>query len=108
MQTSHPMTDKQVAIVAVLLAKLEDTIKEKEGKDVFYENIRVLGSHYTDDVFINFEKIVIRSDAEPNNIYWRISPDGTLDDDALHNLKFDTLADRVHFFNELFEITIKP
>lgn len=107
MKTSHPITDKQVAIVAALLAKLEETIRQKEGKDVFYDSIRVLGSHYTDDVFINFEKVVIRSDAEPNNIYWRISPNGQLDDDALHNMEFKTLADRVHFFNELFEITVE-
>ncbi len=76
-------------------------------KNVFYENICLLGSHYTDDVFINFEKTVIRSNAEPNNIYWRISPNGSLDDDALHNMEFKTLADRVHFFNELFEITVE-
>jgi hypothetical protein len=107
MKTSHPMTKKQVEIVAALLTKLEETIAQKQGNDVFYENIRVLGSHYTYDVFINFEKVIIRSDAEPQNIYWRISPDGKLDDDALRNIEFKTLGDRVHFFNELFEITVE-
>lgn len=107
MQTSHPMTRKQIEVVAALLAKLHQTIDEKKNNDVFYDNIRVLGSQYTDDVFINFEKIIMRSTADPRDIYWRISPDGSVDDDALHNMQFKTLGDRVHFFNELFEITLE-
>lgn len=107
MKTNHNVTPQQAAIAVILLAKLENTINEKAGNDVYYDNIRILGSDYTKDIFINFYKVVLHAEPEPYSIYWQIKPDGTVDDDALHNLEFSTLGDRVHFFNSLYDIIIK-
>jgi len=100
------MTPQQIEVVAMLLAKLNGVIESKKESSVFFENIRVLGSDYTRDIFINFEKVVIRTEADVDNIYWQIKPDGSVDDDALHNMQFDTMSDGVHFFNTLFPIKI--
>lgn len=108
MKADHPLTKKQIAALAVLLNKLQAVIESQITNDVLYSNVRVLGSDYTPDVFINFERIVARADGpDPENIYWKISPDGKLDDDALHHMEFREMADRVHFFNSLFEIVVR-
>ena len=106
MKTNHYLTPQQIEVVTILLGKLNQTIDAKRGNDVYYDNIRVLGSDYTPDIFINFEKVVVRADVDVDKIYWQIKPDGTVNDDALHTMQFDTLSDGVHFFNTLFEIKV--
>jgi len=101
MKRNHVVTNSQKKVVALLLGKLASTISEKKGNDVYYDNVRVLGSDYTTDIFIGFDKVVLYAEPEPASIYWQIAPDGTLDDDALHHIQFPSLGDRVHFFNSL-------
>lgn len=106
MRTNHYVSPTQIEVVNLLLHKLNDTIIEKSGNDVMYSDIKVLGSDYTPDVFIHFEKTILKDDGEQLEIYWKITPEGELDDDALHNMYFKEISDRVHFFDSLFEIKI--
>jgi hypothetical protein len=106
MKTDHPLTQDQIAVTLILLEKLNQVIEEKKDNDIIYQDIKVLGSDYTRDIFIHFEKIIMKTEPDPDTIYWKISPDGTLDDDALHNMEFESMSDKVHFFNQLFEIRI--
>ncbi|MEA5111645.1 hypothetical protein SDC9_17717 [bioreactor metagenome] len=107
MRANHPITQQQLEVAVMLLNKLKNIIGQRKMDDVLYRNIKVLGSDYTTDIFINFEKVVLKDGADPHDIYWKISETGQLDDDALHTMEFNTMADKVHFFNELFEIRIE-
>ena len=100
----HPLSKKQNIIISILLNKIQ--LEDQKQKDVIYENIKVLGSDYTNLVFISFLKIGISSsgEADEKKIYWSIDVDGEVNDNAMQTMDFQTLADKVHFFNTLFEI----
>lgn len=68
----------------------------------------VLTSPYSDDIFLKEEKIEIINEYPGEvTLYHQVKQDGTLIKDVATNLEFQTLADRVHFFNSLKPLKVK-
>lgn len=100
------MTNKQQQTINQLLAALENQIIFKAGTSVQYTNIRLLQDSKTNDVFIAFTKTIIKEDIDSKNIYWKIDINGNLDDNASENMQFNSISERVNYFENLKPIKI--
>jgi hypothetical protein len=100
----HPLSNRQKIVLSILLKKLK--MEDEKQTSIFYNDIKVLGSDYTDIVFVYFSRISIgeSGEGEERKLYWSVDIDGEVNDNAVQTMEFETLSDRVHFFNTLFEI----
>jgi len=105
MKNNHPSSKEQRQIVAEIVAKL---VSENNKDNHIYQDIRVLGSDFSNDVFINYSKITPdwNNNRPKEEIkYISISLKGKIDYKA-NKMEFKTVPDRVHFFNNLYEIDL--
>ena len=106
MKTDHPVTQIQKQIVKEIIDRLHK--ENNQNNNALYKNIKVLGSDYSNEIFIAFDKFSPDwNKGEPGfkKKYLGISINGKIDYEVLKR-KFNNLSDRVHFFNSLYEIKI--
>ena len=109
-KSDHPFTKKQLAALNKEVQKLTDveitgmkgvkrSLPETSGN---YTDIKVLHSPYILDVFLEFTDI---SDPDyPKFETYKIDANGEVDYFVKRNMEFDSLSDRVAFFNELMPV----
>lgn len=103
-KTNHPFTIPQLKTLNAELSKISDTqilglkgINIAGKKDIF--DIKILHSPYLSDVFLSFTDLTVPD--YPKFQTYGIKANGTIDYEVKRNLEFNTLADRVSFFNTL-------
>lgn len=67
-------------------------------------NVKIKYSPYSLDVYITYQRYIEGDiDVGLEDYYIRITPNGTIDRDPLRNVEFNSIADRMSFFNSLRE-----
>lgn len=108
-QTNHPFTKAQLNELQKQLNIISDieitatNLKGLPGKNGYFD-IQILSSPYTTDVFLSFWEKEFNG---PKNYMYSINTQGQLNQKPKSSLEFQTLADRVHFFNTLEPINFK-
>lgn len=109
-KTNHPFSKKQ-------LLKLNEELKKISvvqvvalrgasipGKNNDYTDIRILHSPYLLDVFLSYMDLSIPD--RPKSYMIKIDTAGNVDTEVRQNMTFNTLADRVTFFNSLVPVEL--
>lgn len=104
LKSNHAFTKQQLEILNQELQKISTDkivalrspkVQAKEN----YIDIEVLHTPYMLDVFLSFVDI---TDAEyPKFMMYKIDSKGSIDYEPRKNMNFETLSDRIHFFNTL-------
>ncbi len=98
----HPVTNIQKEKAKTIL----NYYKENNTTYENHEQPTLLGSNYTDSIFVKTTKITTDGDnIHTKTVYTEIQINGQMNYDLLNTMEFKTLADKVHFFNTLFPIT---
>lgn len=106
MKADHFLSNMQIEVIYLLLDKINKTIEETQFLDLSYSDIKVLGSDYTTDVFVSFVKTNTGASQSTETFYWGVDVNGNLNDNAFKTMQFNNIADKVHFFNSLYEIEL--
>lgn len=70
-------------------------------------DVELLKSNYSDSVFIRYSQLQVVGEYVGKSVnYIEITPSGTSIEHAESKLKFESLSDRVHFFNSLYPIEL--
>lgn len=70
-------------------------------------NLVVLASNYTTDIYVRYERSEFDGQDTGNVKHFiRITFEGNIDYEPLQTQQFQTLADRIHFFANLYEIKL--
>lgn len=109
-KTNHPFSKKQllklneelrkisvVQIVALRGASIP-------GKNNDYTDIKILHSPYLLDIFLSYMDLSIPD--QPKSYMIKIDTAGNTDTEVRQNMVFNTLADRVTFFNSLVPVQL--
>lgn len=103
-KTNHPFTVAQLKKLNEELSLISDTqIIGLKGVSIpgkkNFDDIRILHSPYLLDIFLSFSDL---SDPErPKFETFGIKANGAIDKKIRQTMEFETLSDRVHFFNTL-------
>ena len=110
-KTNHPFSRKQ-------LLKLNEELKKVSevevvglrgpripGKNDDYADIQILHSPFMLDVFLSY--MDISNPDRPKSFMLKIDTAGNVDREVRQNMTFNTLADRVSFFNALSPVELK-
>jgi hypothetical protein len=108
-KTDHPFTKNQLVSLQRELSKVSTAIIETTQLQGFpakagYFDIEVLHSPYSNTVFLSYWENVQN---RPKSFVVAIESDGSVDHTPRSTYEFETLSDRVHFFNTLFQIEFK-
>lgn len=103
-KTNHPFTVKQLKSLNDELKKISNTqIISTRGLNIpgtnFIQDIKILRSSYLLDVFLTFTDMSVPE--YPKFEAYGIDCKGTVNKSVKQTMKFETLSDRVHFFNNL-------
>lgn len=109
-KTNHPFSRPQLLklneelkkISNVEIAALRGSIP---GKNNNYTDIKVLHSPYLLDVFLSFLDITVPD--RPKSFMMKIDTAGKVDHQVRQTMTFETLSDRVSFFNSLIPVELK-
>ncbi len=109
-KTNHPFSKKQ-------LLKLNEELKKISivqvvalrgaaipGENSDYTDIKVLHSPFMLDVFLSYMDVSIPD--RPRSFMLKIDTAGNLDSQVRQNMVFNSLADRVTFFNSLVPVEL--
>lgn len=109
-KTNHPFSKKQ-------LLKLNEELKKISsvqvvalrgaaipGKNNDYTDIMVLHSPFMLDVFLSYMDVSIPD--RPRSFMLKIDTAGNVDSEVRQNMAFNSLADRVTFFNSLVSVEL--
>ena len=109
-KTNHPFTKKQLMKLNEELLKIS-TVQVVAlrgaaipGKNNDYTDIRVMHSPFMLDVFLSYMDISIPD--RPRSVMLKIDTTGKVDFHARQNMSFNSLADRVSFFNSLIPVEL--
>jgi len=107
MKTNHLLSDLQIAVIHGILKKF-DIENKKPNRIIGFDDIEVLGSDFTDEIFVRYVRYFIGDDqnAAKSNECIGIAWNGIIDYEV-YKRKFKDLSDKVHFFDKLFNIEIK-
>lgn len=110
-KTNHPFSKSQ-------LSKLNEELKKISnveiaalrgvaipGKNNNYTDIKILHSPYLLDVFLSYMDIT--DPDRPKSFMLKIDTTGKVDNEVRQTMTFDTLADRVSFFNSLVPVELQ-
>lgn len=110
-ETNHPFSKTQ-------LLKLNEELKKISniqvvalrgegipGKNNNYTDIRVLHSPFMLDVFLSY--MDLSNPDQPKSFMLKIDTKGKVDHQARSSMSFNSLADRVTFFNSLVPVELK-
>ena len=109
-KTNHPFSKKQLLKLNEELKKISNVQvvalrgASIPGKNNDYIDIKVLHSPFMLDVFLSYMDISIPE--RPRSVIIKIDTAGTVDHQARANMSFNTLADRVTFFNSLVPVEL--
>lgn len=109
-KTNHPFSKKQ-------LLKLNEELKKISsvqvvalrgaaipGKNNDYTDIKVLHSPFMLDIFLSYMDVSIPD--RPSSFMLKIDTAGNVDSEVRQNMAFNSLADRVTFFNSLVPVEL--
>lgn len=108
LKSDHPFTAKQLTALNKELEKLTDVeIIPMRGTDIPQTkpdiiDIEIKHSPYIADVFLEFTDIT--NPEHPKYETYKIGADGKVDYFVKRNMKFNSLPDKVSFFNSLMPI----
>jgi predicted transport protein len=104
-KSSHPFTIPQLKKLNEELSKISNTqivaLKGIPGKTNFID-IEILQSPFMIDVFLSF--IDVSEPEHPKFKMYKIDAKGNVDYETKKNMEFNSLSDRVSFFNQLTPI----
>lgn len=100
-----PSSKIQKSIINEIIKSICD--KNKSQKENIYSEIEILGSDYTNELFIRYNKTFFDENFEAQNQKKLIGIDtnGKIDYNV-YLREFETLKDRIHFINSLFSVKI--
>lgn len=109
-KTNHPFSKKQLLKLNVELKKISEVQivalrgPQIPGKNNNYTDIEILHSPFGLDVFLSYMDIT--NPDRPKSYLIKIDTTGAVDYEARKNMDFNSLADRVTFFNSLTPVEL--
>ena len=110
-KTNHPFSKKQLLKLNEELKKISGVqvvalrgASSIPGKNNDYTDIRVLHSPFMLDVFLSYMDLSLPD--RPRSYMIKIDTAGNVDREVRGNMAFNSLADRVTFFNSLVPVEL--